>query len=215
MKKSSAIIVGAVVMLVTTLLYLLLGSEFYALPVYWISYAVVLVLALVSALLFSVSGGEPKRVAAAIAAMFAAVVTLLVSAVFVALVPDSLGVYGAVLVLILGTVAVAIVVLIGHGAVIEQKQADLNSSRVYFESCRNVVSALIHSPQGRPHLSELSSLEEDLRYLDDTKFTELDGGIKDMLNTLSSGLQTPGYDPTAVLADLKDLIRQRQRILNH
>jgi hypothetical protein len=215
MKKSSAIIIGAVAMLVTTLLYLFLGNDFYELLMFWISFAVVLVLELIAALLFSMSEGKPRQIAAAVGVLFGVVITVLVSNWFVVVMPDSYGLYGASLALIFGAVIVEIVILVGHDAVLEQKQASLESSRMYFENCRNVVFALINSPQGRPYLNELTSLEEELRYADDTKFTELDGGIKDMLTTLSNGLQNPGYDPAAILADLKDLIRQRQRLLHH
>ena len=215
MKKSSAIIIGAVAMLLTTVLYLLLGDGLYELHIFWIRFATVLVLELISTLLFSMSEGEPRRVAAAVGVMLAIGIVVLISVVFLAEMPESLGLYGSALAVILSAVIVTVVVLFGHETVIKEKQTSLNSSRAYFQSCRNVVFALINSPQGRPYHNALSSLEEDLRYLDDTKFTELDGGIKDMLNTLSNGLQNPGYDPTAILADLKDLIRQRQHLLHH
>lgn len=215
MKKASAIIAGAVALLMTTLLYLLLGNSFFWMPMFWISFAAVMVLEFAAALLVALAKGDPRRVAAAVGALMGALAVVLATVVFINLLPDLFGLYCAVLVLILGSVVIEGVFLVGHSFVMEQRQAQLDSSRAYFESCRNVVTALIHSSQGQPHSEALRALEEDLRYADDTKLTDLDGGIREMLTDLSNGLQTPGYDPAMVLSELRDLICQRQKILHH
>jgi len=212
--KSIVTVIGAMVMVLTTLLYVLLGSAYFASPVYWIAFTAVLVMEFAGGMLLLFALGHPRRVAAAVGVLVGAAVTLAVSMVYIVLFPSGTAFFAAFVVLILAVAGGQALILWKHDAVNSARQAEQEDARAFFESCRNVVSVLRTLPEAEAYNDGLRALEDDLRYADDSRRTEQDGQIKEMLTTLSNGLQDPGYDPTAILGELRALLRQRQRLLH-
>ena len=213
--KTIGTILGAMVMVITTLLFVLLGSSLFDSTVYWIAFVAVLIMEFAGGMMLLFSHKHPRRVAAAVGVLLGAVLTLGVSLVFMLLFSEATAFFAAFVALAMAAAGMQALVLWKHDVVASAGQIERKETRAFFESCRNVVAVLRTLPESKAYADALRRLEDDLRYVDDTRSTERDGEIKDMLNTLSNGLQDPGYDPTAILSDLKDLIRQRQHLLHH
>lgn len=214
MNKITGVIVGAVAMVLTTLLFVLMGGACFGMAVYWIGFCSVLLMEFAGIMLLLFAEGQVRRVAAAVGFLLCAVVSAVLTALLLILFPD--GVAGVlVFELIVAAIAsVQAVILWRHSETDQDRNVDRETTRAFFESCRKVVAVLMESPEGRPHMDGLRKLDDDLRFADDTKSTELDGSIKEMLTNLSGGLQDAGYDPTMILSELRDLLRQRQKMLH-
>lgn len=214
MTKNTAFALGLVLLAVVAALFLVLGWEAYWLSIYWVGFLLVMGLGAVGVVLFGLSGGEPRKVGSAVVFGLSALLMAALTCVFVVALPFDY-IWFVALALVIGALTVAAaVVLWGHAAVANAKTQERNAPRSFFDGCCELVASIRFSPAGRSHDKALSALEEDLRYLDNTKFTNLDGTIRQRLELLSTAIQDPAFAAQEEIRQIRDLIRQRQHILH-
>ena len=208
--KTVGAILSAAVMLLTTLLFVLFGQAYFTKAVYWIAFVSVVCMEFAGGMLLLYAGKHPHRVAAAMGILLGAVLIGVLSVVYVMLVSQGIAFFVVFVAVVFAVAAIQALILWKHNG----KDSKREGAREFFDSCRNVVAVLRSLPEGKTHSEALRLLEDDLRYADDTRFTEQDGQIKELLTQLSNGMQEPGYDPTAIIADLRSMLRQRQQMLH-
>lgn len=208
--KTVGAIVGAAMMVLTTLLFVLLGHGYYATAVYWIAFVAVLGMEFGGGMLLLFAKRHPHRVMAAVGVWMGSALMGGLSVVYIPLFSDGTAFFATFTVMVAAAAGLQALILWRHSG----KSTRQEDAGAFFESCRNVVALLRSLPENKAHGEALRLLEDDLRYADDTRRTEQDGQIKELLTQLSNGLETPGYDPAEVISKLRSLLRQRQQMLH-
>ena len=81
--KSVALICGALIALVTVVLYMLLCNNIFSAAVSWIAVVFTVLSEAVTTVAFAFSGGEPRRVGGAVASLIQTIITIVTSVIFI------------------------------------------------------------------------------------------------------------------------------------
>ena len=212
MKRFNGIVIGGIVMLATILIFILTASSqsLFSVGMAWIGFSVVLLFELATTALFATSNAEPKKVGAAMAVLLETILLIPISIVFTNLFPLAYTSYILIFIILTAIVAIIAFIILRSDSAVKAKDAAKNQSRQKMLSCRAIVNGIINSSEGKQYETVLRSLDENLRFSDDTLTCEIDDDIFASLHELMSGVKTEGYDVETKVNTIKDMIKQRE-----
>lgn len=74
---------------------------------------------------------------------------------------------------------------------------------------RALVNRMMYSKEGLPYQELLQQLDEDLRFMDDSQIDAMDAEIHNQICILGNHLSAPDYDVNDAVANIRNLIKQR------
>ncbi len=213
MKKNGSIIIGSFILALLTAIYLIVYRERLDQALTWVALVLILISGCVSILLFKLSEGEPKRVAAGVIWIIQTIISVIASAVIVLrLDSENEDVYFNVIVFFLVTAGIAgLITLVIYvldkksGASIEAQQQAISA----INQCRAVVNSMLSTEAGSKHKKELRLLDENLRFSDNSSTDPLDAEILSNLNVLSSKIRDDNFNVKDAIDSINGLISRR------
>lgn len=215
MKKNTGLLVGAVTIVATAVVYLLLTKAFYKFPMCWLSLSVILLLEIITTGLFVTSNGNARRVGAAMAFLIETVVMIPVSVLFINLFVFSYTWFFTIFIVLTVAAAVTVIYILGHDAAAVSVDQAKDDARRSMMRCRSAVVSMKCSPEGKAYVKSLNALEEDLRFANDTVTCEMDDAIYNRIIALSACLGGADCDAEAEISGIRDLIRQREFVVKN